>query len=129
MAVGKESKRSPPSEVAIKRARARVAKASNISAKDADAKHAAGKWRYNIVKTVQKRCSDPDTVLGDWLEHVAPMGITERITPGGIFPCWPLPAEATLLDDSFWTRGNHPSFGLTYRDDTDPPWLGLLNGS
>ena len=56
------------------------------------------------------------------------MGILEPITPGGLFPLCPAPAEAELLDENFWTKGKRPSFGLTHGDDPQPPGLAILAG-
>ena len=56
------------------------------------------------------------------------MGITAPITPGGLFPLCPAPAEADFLDASFWTKGNRPSFGLTHGKDPEPPGLAILAG-
>ena len=49
------------------------------------------------------------------------MGITAKITPGNLFPLCHSPAEADSLDQNFWAKRNHPSFGLTYGDDANPP--------
>ena len=56
------------------------------------------------------------------------MGILRPITPGKLFPFCPSPAEADALDGNLWTKGNHPSFGLTYNEDTEPPGLAVLAG-
>ena len=56
------------------------------------------------------------------------MGIIEPITPGGLFPLCPVPAEAELLDENVWKKGNRPSFGLTHGDDPQPPGLAILAG-
>ena len=56
------------------------------------------------------------------------MGITESIRPGGLFPYCPSPAEADSLDGLVWSKGNHPSFGLKYEGDDEPPGLKVLAG-
>ena len=56
------------------------------------------------------------------------MGITAQITPGGLLPLCPAPAEADFLDANFWTKGNRPSFGLTQGEDPEPPGLAILAG-
>ena len=56
------------------------------------------------------------------------MGILKPITPGGLFPLCPSPAEADALDGNLWAKGNHPSFGLMYSGDEEPPGLGVLKG-
>lgn len=40
----------------------------------------------------------------------------------------PAPAESGTLDANFWTKGNHPSFGLTHGEDPEPPGLAILAG-
>ena len=56
------------------------------------------------------------------------MGILEPTSPGQRFPLCPSPAEADSLDGNLWTKGNHPSFGLTHGGDTQPPGLEVLRG-
>ena len=77
---------------------------------------------------VQHSCDCPDKPLASWLETGSPMGILEPITPVGLFPLCPAPAEAELLDENFWTKGNHTSFGLTHGDDPRPSGLAILAG-
>ena len=76
LAMGKNPKRQPPSENAIDKARALVAKALKVPAKEAALEYMAGKWRYKLIGAVQRMCDDPDTVLDKWLKEGAPMGIT-----------------------------------------------------
>ena len=57
----------------------------------------------------------------NWLTH----GNVGAITPGGLIPLCPAPADAELLDENFWAKGNHPSFGLTHGDDPEPPGLAI----
>lgn len=67
-------------------------------------------------------------MLPGWLDEGAPMGILEPITPCGLFPLCPPPAEAELLDNNFWTKYNHPSLGITYGEEPEPPGLSILSG-
>ena len=66
-----------------------------------EAKRSAGQLRHNIVGAVQQKCNYPDAVLPGWLDEDAAMGIIEPITPGGLFPLCPSPAEAEVLDSNF----------------------------
>lgn len=84
----------PPSINATDRDRDKVVEALGLSAREANSKHIAGKWRYNVVGKVRKHCSDPDRVLRGWLKHGSPMGITSGITPDNLFPLWHAQAEA-----------------------------------
>ena len=56
LAVGKSPIRQPPAEASIALARDMVAEALAVKAKSANSWHTAGKWRYNLVADVQKRC-------------------------------------------------------------------------
>ena len=68
LVVGKTPRIQPPSESAIAKARALVAKTLGLSATEAEAKHTAGKWRYRTIGAVQALCEDPDKVLEGWLK-------------------------------------------------------------
>ena len=50
------------------------------------------------------------------------------ITPGGLFPLCTAPAEAEILDNNFWTKGNRPSLGITHGENPEPPGLAILAG-
>ena len=56
------------------------------------------------------------------------MGIVAPITPEGVLPYCPGPAEAETLDANFWTKGNGPLFGLTHGEEPEPPGLAILAG-
>lgn len=127
LAVGKTPAKQLPSEKAAARARRRVARTLGLSRDAGEARHEAGKWRHKIgSRPAEVRV--PDTPLVTLLGTGSPMWILEPITPGGLFRMWPAPAEADLLDNNFWTKGNHPSFGLTHGDDPEPPGLAILAG-
>ena len=129
LACGEKPSKPPPSLAAIAWARELASKELGLTREEGEAHHAAGKWRHRIVGAVQRRCDCPDTVLETWLgPRGAPMGIASEITPGGLFPHCHSPAEAEVLDANFWTKGNHPSFGLSPDEETGPPGLDMLAG-
>lgn len=103
---GLTPQRKPPQPASVKRARDIVAAALGITPQEADACHHAGKWRYNVVAEVQRRCDNPDTVLRKWLQQGSPIGVLETVVPGKLFPEFDSPAEAeySAITDEFWTR-------------------------
>ena len=49
----------------------------------ADHHHPASTWRYEIIRHLGRAANDPDVYVADWLQHGAPMGISQVIQPGG----------------------------------------------
>jgi hypothetical protein len=128
LCTGDNPTRKPPRPDAIDAARALVAKALKIPQERRNRRHPAGKWRASIVEAVQNEADDPDTLLGKWLVDGSPMGFTETITPGGLFPLCASPAEADTLDGMLWEGGNHGSFEEVYGNDKLPPGIETLRG-
>ena len=79
---------------------------------EVESHHSASPWKYAIVRAVQVQAKDPDEPLSGWLQHGAPMGLSEPIAPSGLFP--PQDASPDLsLDDLAalpTVKANHPSF-------------------
>ena len=124
--VGASPARLPPTALEIRALRGRVAARLGVTAAAAELTHKAAPCKYNIVAAVQDACADPDVELRRWLADGAPMGITEPIVPGGLFPRQPIDAEISpeeVFEERF--AGNHPSFAAA---GADGPGLDVIRG-
>ena len=124
---GDGSSKVAPSDETLRELRRRVGQALGVPAGQEDDHHPASPWRFELVRACQRKSSDPDVVLADWLQHGAPMGLTQDILPGGLFPVVPPDADLTVeeLDGCERVKANHPSFEATFDSDT-PPGVELM---
>ena len=58
-------------------------------------------WRAGLVQAFVRTAGDPDTALGQWLEHGAPTGVAKDIECLGIFP---RTTPKGLLHDDIWKQ-------------------------
>ena len=128
-ACGKDPVREPPKASTLVELRRRLAVALGVPEEKVEDHHAASPWRFMLVEAVQHLAKDPDQVLVGWLRDGAPMGITQTIEPGGLFPAVVPSAELTLDQLNALERWstNHPSFGKTYDSDV-PPGVATVQG-
>ena len=124
---GADPKRPPPSEAEVSRARRCVEILYNVAPGRFDEHHSASPWRFALVAEIQKATGDRDEALPRWLEHGAPMGLSQKIDPGGHFPTVSEVAALSVneLDDMSPCMKNHPSYEAL-RDDARPPAVKLL---
>ena len=122
LACGKTPQRPPPSEWAVTEARRKVGKAIGLSHKECRLSHKASGWKFAFIQKLLKLSGARDTVIGDWLESGAPMGISSPIPPGGWFPTQAHGADLTPdeLDAASHYHGNHPSFNALHGEDEAP---------
>ena len=116
------SARAPPSTDEIQEMRKEVGSVLGLNSTDLEAHHAAAPWRHDIVKDVESRAGDPDTPLSEWLEHGAPMGLSQPIAEGGLFPTQ-VPSPELDLDELAALdaiKANHPSFLELHGEDVSP---------
>ena len=73
--------------------------------------------------------SDPDTAVGQWLQHGAPMGIAVPILPGALFPAHDNHSEITIDELHMVSRfaDNHKSFNDKWGLD-EAPTIALAKG-
>ena len=128
LCAGPRPSKKPPGSNAVEAARSLVAKALKVRQPDINRRHSTGKWRASLIEAVQVEADDLDTPLAKWLVEGSPMGFTETITPGGLFPLGSSPAEADTLDGLLWEGGNHGSFEEVYEGSSVPPGIGTLHG-
>ena len=120
-ALGPSATRPPPSEGAIARARASVARVLGLSRGAAAASNPASPWKYNIVHRIQRAAGDPDEEVARWLRDGAPMGILREIQPCGLLPLKRSPAEATPQSVLLRSRKrNHASFRELHGEERAP---------
>jgi hypothetical protein len=124
---GPSPSRDPPSTSDVAALRKTVNKALGLSSKALEARHVASPWRFAIVREVHRRSKDPDTPLSDWLEHGAPMGLSQVIEKSGLFPEQTGSPELDLdeLAAKATVRSNHPSFSELH-GETVAPGIKLL---
>ena len=106
---GASPARQPPEAAAIAAVRADVAAALGVSPGAAELTHPASPWRYQLFRALASRSGDPDQAVAQWLQHGAPMGISEAIEAGGHFP---LRHEEADLD--LGSLANLPSEGINH---------------
>ncbi len=117
----------PPSPEAVSALRTKVAKALNISADRAEEHHESAPWRFNLLQKVLTSAADPDIHCARWLEHGAPVGVSQSIPLGGHFPT--LGGDTVIDVDTLdklepWSK-KHPSFGELH-GESRPPGLALV---
>ena len=109
---GKEATRKPPTEEELSAPRRRLETVLGLQPGEGDLRHPASPWRYMYFKAVQNLTEDPDKEIVSWLRDGAPMGLSQAIAAGGLFPAVDEEPESTLQDLEFADRwsSNHPSF-------------------
>ena len=100
-----------------------------LASSDAARHHPSSPLCYPLFQRVLHLARDPDTHIGHWVQHGAPMGIAKPIVPGGLFPLRPSNAEIDVgqLADQYEYKANHPSFDRCY-GEFEPPTLPLIRG-
>ena len=122
-------RREPPGQDVIQELRRRLGRELGLDEDAVEAHHPASPWRYRMVQAVQETTGDPDRALGRWLEVGAPMGISQPIAPGGLFPEVVPEAGLTLqqLDELERWSANHPSFDKLH-DEAEAPGVTTVRG-
>ena len=74
------------------------------------------------MQAVQEQAKDPDEPLSGWLEHGAPMGLSQPIVPGKLFPAQEAHPDLSLDDLSALAtvKANHPSFSELHGEEIAP---------
>ena len=86
--------------------------------------HEATTWRGAMVEHVGKLAEDPDRYISQWLLKGAPMGLSCRVDPGGLFPRKADDPERTVeqLDEIEVQEKNHQSYDDAQGEPTPPAW-------
>jgi hypothetical protein len=83
---GSEPSRAAPSDKAVRAMRAQVSVAVGLTAAKGEEANPSSTWKYQLVRSTQTLCEDPDVHLSTWLEEGAPMGLARPIERSGLFP-------------------------------------------
>ena len=109
----------PLDESIIALARREIAQAIGLCSEEAEAHHPKSRWKFGLLRRLQKLGEDPDTDVADWLEHGAPAGFARRVPPGPFFPRVST-QRAIAESEVIAATLNHPSFYEAHGEDTSP---------
>ena len=111
-ACGSPPARTPPSDRAVKQARAMVCRAIGLEPADGERHHVSSTLRYGLFEALVEATGDRDKAPPRWLRDGAPLGILAPIPTGGHFP--PAkgdpPSSIDVLEHAPLLTRNHPSF-------------------
>ena len=125
---GAAPSREPPTDRSLAALRRVVAFSLNVSAQDAETRHPAAPWRYELFRAVAGLLADSDQSVPNWLQHGAPMGLAVPIAAGGHFPLLAEPAGVHYDDLSPLVAHdvNHPSLHSRFEGDEEAAGWALV---
>ena len=130
LACGEVASKPPPPEDLVREVRKSVGELLGVPPGEFDRHHEASPLRYEIFQRLITSTDDVDKVVGSWLQDGAPMGISQEVAPGGLFPLRERPPSLNEdeLAQAYQYSGNHKSFSEKFEDSESPPTHELIKG-